>query len=63
MESHFLKVGDVAKSLGVSDQTIRNWESKGILKSVRTPGGHRRFREMEVEALRQKIETSGITFG
>jgi transcriptional regulator with XRE-family HTH domain len=38
-------VGDVAAAAGVSPQTIREWERRGLLRGQRTPGGQRRFGE------------------
>lgn len=47
-----ISIGQVAELFGVSRQTVRNWCSKDILKAVKTPGGHRRFDEDEVNKLR-----------
>jgi excisionase family DNA binding protein len=44
-----LKIGDVAKKLGVSIGTVRNMTNSGALKSVQTPGGHRRYRVEDVQ--------------
>ncbi|MDH3692856.1 MAG: response regulator [Gammaproteobacteria bacterium] len=41
--------GEVAEMLMVSPASVRNWASKGALKSVSTPGGHRRFMRHEIE--------------
>lgn len=46
-----LKIGEAAALLGVSVKTLRRWEDKGYLSSVRTPSNQRRFRRAEVEAL------------
>ena len=35
----------------VDPKTVTRWASAGRLGSIRTPGGHRRFRESEVRAL------------
>ena len=35
----------------VDPKTVTRWAAAGKLGSVRTPGGHRRFREAEVRAL------------
>lgn len=35
--------GEAAKFLGVSIGTIRKWSDDGHLRSMRTPGGHRRY--------------------
>jgi len=39
----FLKIGDAAKKLGVSIDTLRRWEMSGKLVPVRTPGGTRLY--------------------
>ncbi|NED66048.1 MerR family DNA-binding transcriptional regulator, partial [Streptomyces sp. SID10244] len=31
--------------------TVARWASSGLLGSIRTPGGHRRFREADVVEL------------
>ncbi len=40
--------------LGVSISTLRRWDSEGKIKSIRTPGGQRRFCIEEYEAANQK---------
>ena len=40
--------GQVAKVFGVSAQTVGNWADGGHLPCSRTPGGHRRFRPIDV---------------
>jgi len=44
-----LTVGQVATLAGVSADTIRSWERKGMLNAQRTPGGQRRFDRAEIE--------------
>ena len=41
----------VAEMFRVDPKTVARWASKGWIGSIRTPGGHRRFRESEVRAL------------
>lgn len=36
--------------LGVSPITVRSWVTKGWLKSVNTPGGHRRFLQADLDS-------------
>ncbi len=38
-----VSIGEAAKELGVSVDTVRRWTDAGKLKSVRAPSGHRRF--------------------
>ena len=40
--------GDVANMLHVHQTTIIDWIDKGILKSYKTPGGHRRVAKEEL---------------
>ena len=42
-----LSTGAVARLFGVSPSTVTRWARLGVLKAVRTPGGHFRFREDE----------------
>ena len=46
-----MAIGEVAKSFGVTVGTVRNWELKGHLTAIRTPGGQRRFRRTDIEAM------------
>ena len=43
--------GEVANLFRVDPKTVTRWAVAGRIGSVRTPGGHRRFRESEVRAL------------
>ncbi|HWL62719.1 MAG TPA: response regulator [Steroidobacteraceae bacterium] len=44
-----LTPNQVADRLLVAPVTVRLWASRGLLRSEATPGGHRRFREQDVE--------------
>ena len=46
-----LTSGEVAQLFGVNPQTVARWAIRGLLGVIVTPGGHRRFRESEVNAL------------
>lgn len=46
-----LTPGEVAAMFRVDPKTVTRWASAGRIGSIRTPGGHRRFRESEVRAL------------
>jgi len=46
-----LTPGEVAALFRVDPKTATRWAAAGRLTSVRTPGGHRRFRESAVRAL------------
>jgi excisionase family DNA binding protein len=52
MATKTVKVREAARTLGVHENTIRNWESRGLLKAIRLPGsGFRRFRPEDVQRL------------
>jgi excisionase family DNA binding protein len=42
---------EVADTFRVDPKTVTRWARAGKLNSIRTLGGHRRFREAEVRAL------------
>lgn len=49
-----LTPGEVAAQFRVDPKTVTRWAAAGKLSSVKTPGGHRRYRESEVRALLEK---------
>lgn len=52
----FLNVRQAARTLGVHENTIRNWEDKRVLRGVRLPGsGFRRFPREEIERMRREM--------
>lgn len=62
-------VGELAAAAGVSVQTIREWERRGLLKAERTPGGQRRFnsaalsRARDLAASRRRREQAAVAPG
>lgn len=42
---------EVAAMFKVDPKTVTRWARDGKLSSFRTPGGHRRYKRTEVEAL------------
>jgi len=46
-----LTPAEVATMFRVDPRTVTRWAKAGRLTSIRTPGGHRRYRETEVRAL------------
>jgi excisionase family DNA binding protein len=53
--SEFISPQKAADMLGVSPNTLRNWEVSGKLMSMKTMGGHRRYYLQAIENL--KINT------
>lgn len=54
-----LNVRETAARLGVHENTVRNWEDKGLIRAVRLPGsGYRRFDAAEVERMREEMLTN-----
>ena len=58
-----LTPGEVALMFRVDPKTVTRWASAGRIGSIRTPGGHRRFRESEVTDLLADltVESAGST--
>ncbi|NIH82856.1 MULTISPECIES: BldC family transcriptional regulator [Amycolatopsis] len=52
-----LTPGEVAALFRVDPKTVTRWATAGRIGSIRTPGGHRRFRESEVNALLAELTT------
>lgn len=46
-----LSPGEAARLLGVNPKTLSRWASDGKIRSTRTLGGHRRFRESVILAI------------
>jgi excisionase family DNA binding protein len=50
-----LTPSEVAAMFRVDPKTVTRWAKAGKLTSIRTLGGHRRYRESEVRALLNSI--------
>lgn len=50
-QERLLTPGEVAELFRVDPKTPSRWAAAGKVSSIRTPGGHRRFRESEIRAL------------
>lgn len=57
-----LTPGEVAALFRVDPKTVTRWAAAGRIGSIRTPGGHRRFREAEVNELLAKLTTEAVDF-
>lgn len=50
-----VSIGEAAKELGVSVDTVRRWADADKLKSVRAPSGHRRFYLTDLKRLTPRV--------
>lgn len=50
-DERLLTPGEVAALFRVDPKTVTRWAASGRITSIRTPGGHRRFRKSEVDRL------------
>jgi len=54
-----LTPAEVAKLFRVDPKTVTRWAKAGKLTAIRTLGGHRRYRQSEVNLLLTKPENRG----
>jgi len=55
-----LTPAEVASMFRVDPKTVTRWAAAGSIGSIRTPGGHRRFRESEVLQLLATRTTEAV---
>lgn len=51
MMDEYLRPQDAARLLNVTVRTLNNWEKKGKIKAIITPGGRRRYAKADIEAI------------
>jgi len=51
--NEYLKIGDAAKLLGLTENTLRNWEKEGNFKTYRHPINN--YRLYDVEELKELL--------
>ncbi len=55
----FLRISEAAEYLGVSPNTLRNWENAGKIAAHRHPvNGYRLFKQKELDELLRPIQSS-----
>ena len=47
-----IRIGEVARRVGVSPSTLRAWERKGLVRPLRAGGRHRRYTSEDIARLR-----------
>lgn len=58
-----LTPNEVARLLMVNPVTVRQWAARGLLRSLSTPGGHRRFLLQDVEEFARSRGTKPLDAG
>jgi len=59
MDTKYLSIRQVARKLGITTLTLRNWDKKGILKAYRNPlNNYRIYRHDQIELFLRKMENS-----
>lgn len=58
-----IRIGELATRAGVSVRSLRYYEEQGLLTSLRSPRGHRRYGESQVERiiLIQRLFAAGLS--
>lgn len=59
IEEKLLTSAEVAAMFKVDPKTVSRWAISGRINSIRTPGGHYRYREAEIRALLRGDEEGG----
>jgi excisionase family DNA binding protein len=55
----YLRISEAAEHLGVSPNTLRNWENAGKIAAVRHPvNGYRLFKRKDLDALLKQVEAT-----
>ncbi len=58
MPTTLVNVREAAARLGVHENTIRNWEAKGILRAIHLPvSNYRRFELGEIERMAREMRS------
>jgi len=57
-EPDWLTLGQAAKYLGVAQSTIRKWSDQGRVPAFYTPGGHRRYRRVDLDSFLEQGASS-----
>jgi DNA-binding transcriptional MerR regulator/mannose-6-phosphate isomerase-like protein (cupin superfamily) len=52
-DKSYLRIGDVARLVGISRSVLRDWENLGLLRPARTRSGYRLYTTDDVELLRR----------
>lgn len=59
----YCSISEAAETIGVSVDTIRRWEKKGLIKSVRSDKNYRLFKLEEVQRVQDKVSGKSAASG
>ena len=59
MEEKEIRIGKTAEMLGVTIQTLRNWDKAGKLRPKRSPGGQRYYDLIDLQRFQLDLEVFG----
>jgi len=67
-DAEWMSIGEAAKHIGVSRDTLRRWEKKGKLKAVRSPTNRRYYTKKQLDELmsgkkRERVRKPGKRVG
>jgi len=60
-QENLLTPAEVATLFRVDPKTVTRWAKAGKLTSIKTLGGHRRYKESEVKALLKSISSNSTS--
>jgi excisionase family DNA binding protein len=60
-QNQWLSLGEASRILKVNEATLRQWGDNGYVTVYRTPGGHRRFANADVQKLTQQPHSNSTS--
>ena len=57
----YLSRSEVARLFGVSASSVTRWARTGLIRAIRTPGGHYRFPAEETRRSAARFASGGLT--
>lgn len=60
LAEQWVSVSKACQLLGVNVSTLRQWTAQGRVRAFLTPGGHRRYREVDLRAFQVSVPQSSL---
>lgn len=54
-DDKLIPIGEAAKILGVSKDTLRRWDESGAFPAIKSPGAHRYYTRIQIELYRNEL--------